>query len=535
MRWSRFSVAILTLLVVAAGCTDEPANPGPDADPAGPVASVTTMPESAAAVASGRTAIELAVATSQLLFASAPAAVLVGAEDQASLADAVTTAQRLGVPLLATPSATVSPSPVDSPSPAAPESPEVRPAAQVSDAAEEGAALLAEIERLAPRTLVTVGDAAHAWATGVGLPADGPAVLTHVGAEAALPGVQQPTALDDLLVLAQDESASQAAIATARAAGARILLVSNPDPRTSDETIEALASQPIDKVLGIGDAFGTAEILRQRVDTAATGVLLPGGGQVLFPGRRMVALYGHPGDTGLGALGEQSLDAAVERAKKVAASYQSLVDEPVVPAFEIITTVASASAGPDGDYSSESSIDHIKPWVDAAKKEGIYVVLDLQPGRTDFLTQAKRYAELLKEPHVGLALDPEWRLAPGQRHMVQIGSVSAKEINATAEWLAELTRTHKLPQKLLMLHQFRLDMITNRSNLVTTHDELRIVIHADGFGTAGQKHDTWNALHLNAPANVWWGWKNFYDEDRPTFTPAQTMAIKPSPVFVSYQ
>ncbi|HLT11546.1 MAG TPA: hypothetical protein VK028_12235, partial [Micromonosporaceae bacterium] len=85
------------------------------------------------------------------------------------------------------------------------------------------------------------------------------------------------------------------------------------------------------------------------------------------------------------------------------------------------------------------------------------------------------------------------------------------------------------------LHQFRLDMITNRSSLVTNHDELSIVIHADGFGTAGQKYDTWNALHLNAPANIWWGWKNFYDEDRPTFTPAETMAIKPRPVFVSYQ
>src|SRR3712207_8918824 len=44
-----------------------------------------------------------------------------------------------------------------------------------------------------------------------------------------------------------------------------------------------------------------------------------------------------------------------------------------------------------------------------------------------------------------------------------------------------------------------------------------------------QKFDTWNALHIDAPPNVWWGWKNFYDEDRPTFTPQQTIAVKPSP------
>jgi hypothetical protein len=262
---------------------------------------------------------------------------------------------------------------------------------------------------------------------------------------------------------------------------------------------------------------------------------LPGGGQVVLPGRRMIALYGHPGDARLGVLGEQPVDAAVARARRVAAGYAALVKEPVVPAFEIITTVASSSAGPDGNYSAESPIEHIRPWVDAAGKAGVYVVLDLQPGRTDFLTQAKRYSELLKEPHVGLALDPEWRLKPGQRHMVQIGSVSATEINKTADWLAEFTRKNRLPQKVLMLHQFRLDMITNRATVRTDHDELRVIIHADGFGTPGQKFDTWNAMHLNPPRNVWWGWKNFYDEDQPTFTPRQTMAIRPAPVFVSYQ
>jgi hypothetical protein len=299
--------------------------------------------------------------------------------------------------------------------------------------------------------------------------------------------------------------------------------------------IKALAGQPTEHVLALGSAFGPAQRLRQRIETAATGVTLPGGGQVVFPGRRMIALYGHPGDPGLGVLGEQPVDAAIARARRVAAGYQGLAKEPVIPAFEIITTVASSSAGPDGDYSAESPIEHIRPWVDAARKAGVYVMLDLQPGHTDFLTQAKRYTELLKEPHVGLALDPEWRLKPGQRHMVQIGSVSAAEINKTADWLAELTRKNRLPQKLLMLHQFRLDMITSRATVRTNHDELRVVIHADGFGTAGQKFDTWNAMHVNPPRNVWWGWKNFYDEDLPTFTPKQTLAVKPAPVFVSYQ
>jgi hypothetical protein len=287
--------------------------------------------------------------------------------------------------------------------------------------------------------------------------------------------------------------------------------------------------------MAIGTAFGPVDRLRQRIDTAATGVMLPGGGQVVFPYRRMVALYGHPGDTILGSLGEQPVGAAVTRAKKVAASYATLVKEPVIPAFEIIATVASASAGADRNYSYEWDLGKLRPWVKAAGDAGMYVVLDLQPGLSDFLTQAKLYQEFLALPYVGLALDPEWRLKPGQHHMEQIGSVSASEINKTSAWLADFTATHHLPQKVLIVHQFRVDMITDRPTLVTSHDELQMVIHVDGFGTPGQKLDTWHWIRTSPPANIWWGWKNFYDEDQPTLTPAQTYGLKPPPVFVSYQ
>ena len=186
----------------------------------------------------------------------------------------------------------------------------------------------------------------------------------------------------------------------------------------------------------------------------------------------MIALYGTPGTAALGSLGEQGLDASIARVKDLVAQYQPHSDLPVVPAFEIITTVAAGQAGADGDYSNEVDIAKIRPYVDAAKAAGIYVMLDLQPGRTDFLTQAKRYEELLAEPHVGLALDPEWRLQPGQVHRVQIGSVNVDEINQVGDWLAGLVQERNLPQKVLMLHQFRTSMIVGRERLNTAHDEL---------------------------------------------------------------
>jgi hypothetical protein len=262
---------------------------------------------------------------------------------------------------------------------------------------------------------------------------------------------------------------------------------------------------------------------------------LPHGGRVIFPQYSLVALYGSPNSPALGVLGEQPIDASLDRAKQMASQYQPLTTTKVLPSLEIIATTASGSPTDNGDYSRESDVASLLPWVTAAQKAGDYVVLDLQPGRSDFLSQAKQYEKLLRYPNVGLALDPEWRLKPDQVHLAQIGSVDAAEINQTTTWLAELTARHKLPQKLLLIHQFRLDMITNRETLNTSHSELATVIQMDGSGSQEQKQATWNVITQNAPPNVHFGWKNFYKQDSPTLSPEDTMKVSPAPSYVSYQ
>ena len=213
--------------------------------------------------------------------------------------------------------------------------------------------------------------------------------------------------------------------------------------------------------------FGTD--VAWQLDVIRRGDEIPGGGLVMFgsePDRRLVAMYGHPTSVGLGVLGEQGPTEGVERLGAIVEGYDA-DGLRVLPTFEIIATVASAAPGPDGDYSRVTALDVIRPWVEIAAANEVYVVLDLQPGRTDFLTQAKIYEEFLRLPHVGLALDPEWRLKPNQVHMVQVGTVDAAEINEVSEWLATLVREEALPQKLLVVHQFHVSMITNRHRIET--------------------------------------------------------------------
>ena len=252
------------------------------------------------------------------------------------------------------------------------------------------------------------------------------------------------------------------------------------------------------------------------------------------PGTLYVALYGHPGSSTLGALGEQGVDAAVERARRVAQPYADF-GRPVVPTFEIITTVASSEPGADGDYSNEFPASKFQPWLDAAASARMHVLLDLQPGRSTFPAQAAEIEGLLAQRHVSLALDPEWRVGPTQvPGGGRIGTVDGSEVNEVVDLLDGLVRRRGLPPKMLVVHQFTPSMVTNRSVIRGT-DNVRIVFQMDGFGSLSLKRGSWDRMVADLPPGALTGWKNFYDEDRPTPTPAQTLANEPTPVYVSYQ
>ena len=333
-------------------------------------------------------------------------------------------------------------------------------------------------------------------------------------------------------VLAHDQT-PVAAIATAVAAGAAVSHLLVPDPRVDGGSVEAV--RDASAVYALGPDWGTEDELADRIEKARNVPELPGGGQLMFPGRRFVAAYGSPVTPVLGILGEQGPDESVDRVETLVEEYQKFSPEPVIPAFEIIGTVASGGPGDDGNFTNEWDPEVFVPMVDAITEAGGYAVIDLQPGMADMVDQARIFEELLKRPGVGLALDPEWMLKPGQQPGAQIGSVDAEEINRVIDWLADLTRDTGGPQKLLILHQFSTAMITNRDKIDTSRPELAIALHADGHGTPDLKMGTWDVLRAGLSPDIWMAWKNFYDEDTPTFTPEQTMAIEPRPWFVSYQ
>src|SRR4051794_8360114 len=269
----------------------------------------------------------------------------------------------------------------------------------------------------------------------------------------------------------------------------------------------------------------------QATPTPAKPVELPRGGRTILPDFRVVAYYGAPQDKQLGALGIGTPAHAARKLERAATPY-ARKSRPVLPAMELIAVVAAAHPGPGDRYNLRQPDSVIRRYLKAARKAKTLLILVVQPGRSDFFTETKRLRKWLKEPDVGLALDPEWRMAPGQVPRQVIGSVGSREINATTAWLDQLVTKYKLPQKLLLVHQFTNDMVPEAE--LKTRKGLASVLNVDGFGTQALKIAKYKSFAAEK-SEFRRGFKLFYKEDVKMMSAAQVMRLHPRPDVVVYE
>jgi helix-turn-helix protein len=260
--------------------------------------------------------------------------------------------------------------------------------------------------------------------------------------------------------------------------------------------------------------------------------VLPGGGRTIFPGHRVVAYYGAPISAQLGILGEGSPSSMAARLGLQAAAFDS-PRRPVLPAMELIATVASRAPGDDVSYRFRLSPDVVDRYLQAARKSGALLIIDVQPGRERFLPEVEIYERWLKEPDVSLALDPEWRVGPDELPGQHLGSVDAEEINQVADYLARIVKENNLPQKLLVIHQFTESMITSRS-AVKNPQGLAVVFDIDGVGGRAIKIQKYKYLSRGTE-RFHTGIKLFYRHDVDLMTPNIVVKLRPKPDLVIYQ
>jgi hypothetical protein len=285
-----------------------------------------------------------------------------------------------------------------------------------------------------------------------------------------------------------------------------------------------------------GDAVTGAKAKAPRAAAAAAArrpapTQLPRGGRTIFPHNRVVAFYGAPQDRQLGALGIGSPDQAARRLVAQARPYARKT-RPVLPAMELIATVAAADAGTDGLYRTRQSDAVVRRYLRAARRAKALLVLDIQPGHASFIDEARHLDKWLRLPDVGLALDPEWH-TPGQVPGRVIGSVDAAEVNAVARHVARIVRERNLPEKLFVVHQFTPNMIHAKPTVIHPAG-LAMTMNVDGFGDRANKlakyrEFTRDGTHFSD------GFKLFYEEDTGLMQPRSVLALTPPPDLIVYE
>ncbi len=264
----------------------------------------------------------------------------------------------------------------------------------------------------------------------------------------------------------------------------------------------------------------------------------PNAGAIL-PFSRIVAYYGNLYSTKMGVLGQypeaQVLSMLEAEVKKWAVADPGT---PVIPALHYIAVVAQGSPGASGMYRARMPDSEIDKVIAMAAKINAIVFLDVQVGLSNVQTEVPLLEKYLKMPNVHLAIDPEFSMKTGVRPGKVIGTFNASDINFASNYLANLVRENNLTPKILIVHRFTEDMVTNYKQ-IKTMPEVQIVMNMDGWGFAAKKVNTYQQFIYKEPVQFT-GFKLFYKNDVLTpgsvmMTPAELLKLNPQPIYIQYQ
>jgi hypothetical protein len=149
------------------------------------------------------------------------------------------------------------------------------------------------------------------------------------------------------------------------------------------------------------------------------------------------------------------------------------------------------------------------------------------------------YEQYLKLPNVHLGIDPEFAMkASGYAPGKYIGTLDAADVNYAASYLAKLVQENGLPPKLLIVHRFTEDMVTNYKKIKPL-PEVQIVMDMDGWGDQHKKIGTYTYVIAAEPVQFT-GLKLFYKNDllppsTGMLSPEQVLDLTPAPVYIQYQ
>ena len=259
--------------------------------------------------------------------------------------------------------------------------------------------------------------------------------------------------------------------------------------------------------------------------------LTPGEPQGYLDNIRLFAYYGSPTGPGLGILGNWPRPDMLNHMRQTIANWQLYYEQPLLSTYHMVTTVANPHPPL---YRHHVSLDMIQEWIDSAKENGVVVILDIQPGRANIMAEYNRIRQFLYEPHVHLAVDPEFVMLEGQIPLVNVGQIYASQINEVQADMNNIAAEIGL-NRVLIIHQFANSMIPDKDN-IQAYPFVELLINGDGVGQAEAKIRNYNQ-YATESGFEYGGFKLFpTDGDFPIMTPQWVMeALVPQPVLIIIQ
>ncbi|GGE31944.1 lipoprotein [Pullulanibacillus camelliae] len=249
---------------------------------------------------------------------------------------------------------------------------------------------------------------------------------------------------------------------------------------------------------------------------------------------RMVSFYGNPHSKQMGVLGEYPPETLMKKLIHQAAAYSNAdPSHPAIPTLELITTIAQRDPGSQGLYYHETPEKDIQTFAKLAKENGAILLLDVQLGRDTPIHQVKLLKKYLKLPYVYLAIDTEFHVHKGQVPGVNLGHINGADIQKAVNYVSNLVENNHLPDKVVVVHQFKGDIIQNKQAIKPTN-HIEIALNYDGFGIPGSKMASYRGLVRNEPVQ-YGGFKLFYKNDQPLLQPKQVLQLDPAPAVIDYQ
>jgi hypothetical protein len=299
----------------------------------------------------------------------------------------------------------------------------------------------------------------------------------------------------------------------------------------------------------------------QRPPAAAARLAVPQafdpGENAVLPHRRVVAFYGIPGAPQTGPAHVLD-DSVLERLREQGAEYERLDPaHPVALGIDLVASVPDSFPGDDGLYRHRVDTATLERYVEFCRANNLLLFLDLSFGWSPPLKELEYFMPYLTLPFVHLAIDPEWMFprhdgVPG----INLSNARADDLNPLITAMGDLAVQHRIPRKIVILHQFRPtgDGLTNprdpgaaeiadKGNIVND-SRVDVVWHVDSVGgwpgdiqEKTRQYGSWVRKDMARFRNFQYGgFKIFYQIESKSrlMTPAEVMKLKPPPMVVTY-